>query len=359
MPRSEPLPTHDHPEISVVVPAYNEARNVPEFLRRTVPILREHTRSFEVIFALDPSTDDTDEVILEARRELPEVKLLVFSRRFGQPSATLAGIEHASGDAVLVMDVDLQDPPDLIPEMLAKWRDGYEVVYAQRRQRAGETWVKKLVARFGYWFINKFSDVDIPRDTGDFRLIDRRVVEQIRNFPEAHGFLRGMVALVGFRQVAVPFDRPARHSGRGNYNRFFGSLRIGVNGVVGFSTALLNMSTIIGLLAALLAFVTGVAYLGFKLAGTDFPVGNPTIVVLVLFVGGIQLICLGIIGLYVGRIYDEVKRRPRYIVDRSEGFSPDVDPLALPVVPAAAPADLIDVRTQVAPGARPREVEAP
>ena len=257
------------------------------------------------------------------------------------------------------MDVDLQDPPDLIPEMLAKWREGYEVVYAQRRQREGETWVKKLVARFGYWFINKFSDVDIPRDTGDFRLIDRRVVDQIRRFPEAHGFLRGMVALVGFRQVAVPFDRPPRHSGRGNYNRFFGSLRIGVNGVVGFSTALLNMSTILGLVAAMLAFLTGAAYLGFKLAGTHFPVGNPTIVVLVMFVGGVQLICLGIIGLYVGRIYDEVKRRPRYIVDRAEGFDSEVALLSPPV--ASVPdrrAELIDVRPETGAAARSREVGA-
>ena len=316
-----------------MVPAYNEARNVPEFVARVVPILRQHTRSFEIIFALDPGTDGTDDVILQARRECPEIKLLVFSRRFGQPSATLAGMEYATGDAVLVMDVDLQDPPDLIPELVAKWHEGYEVVYAQRRQRDGETLVKKGVARFGYWFINKFSDVDIPRDTGDFRLMDRRVVDEILRFPEAHGFLRGMVALVGFRQVAVPFDRPARHAGKGNYNRFFGSLRIGVNGVVGFSTTLLNMSTVVGLIAALLAFITGATYVGFKLAGTDFPVGNPTIVVLVLFVGGIQLICLGIIGLYIGRIYDEVKRRPRFIVDRAEGFDERAVPASSPVTP--------------------------
>ena len=142
-----------------------------------------------------------------------------------------------------------------------------------------------------------------------------------------------MVALVGFRQVAVPFDRPARHAGNGNYNRFFGSLRIGVNGVVGFSTTLLNMSTVVGLVAALLAFITGATYVGFKLAGTDFPVGNPTIVVLVLFIGGIQLICLGIIGLYIGRIYDEVKRRPRFIVDRAEGFDEPALPASSPVTP--------------------------
>jgi glycosyltransferase involved in cell wall biosynthesis len=253
------------------------------------------------------------------------------------------------------MDVDLQDPPELIPEMLAKWREGYEVVYAQRRQRSGETVVKRSVAHFGYWFINKFSDVDIPRNTGDFRLLDRRVVEQIRRFPEAHGFLRGMVALVGFKQVAVPFDRPARHAGRGNYNRFFGSLRIGINGVVGFSTTLLNMSMILGLMAALVAFITGATYIGFKLAGTDFPVGNPTIVVLILLIGGVQLICLGIIGLYIGRIYDEVKRRPRYIVDRAEGFG---DAVGLPpsLAIAESPGALVDVRSEPLPPTQPREV---
>lgn len=351
------MPEHTPPEITVVVPVYNEARNIPEFLARTVPILREHCRSFEIIFAVDPGTDGTESVILDARSTTPEVKLLLFSRRFGQPSATLAGLEHSSGDAVLVMDVDLQDPPELIPDMLARWREGYEVVYAQRRQREGETLVKRSVAHFGYWFINKFSDVDIPRNTGDFRLLDRRVVEEIGRFPEAHGFLRGMVALVGFSQIAVPFDRPARYAGHGNYNRFFGSLRIGINGVVGFSTTLLNMSTIVGLIAAVLAFITGVTYVGFKLAGTDFPVGNPTIVVLVLFIGGVQLICLGIIGLYIGRIYDEVKRRPRYIVDRSEGFEDEI--AAAPGLPTrVAPAPVVDVRAEPPPPSPAREVGA-
>jgi polyisoprenyl-phosphate glycosyltransferase len=327
-------------ELSVVVPVYNEADNLPEFVARLLPVLRRHVRSYEVVFAADPSRDGTEDVIRRLRDDDPAIKLIVFSRRFGQPTATLAGIEYASGDAVVVMDVDLQDPPELIPEMLARWREGFEVVYAQRRDRSGETRVKKLVASLGYRVINRFSDVPIPHDTGDFRLMDRRVVNELLRFPETHGFLRGMVALVGFRQTAVMFDREVRHAGRGHYNRFLGSIRIGLNGLIAFSTALLNLSTAVGFVAAAGAFVVGVAYLIATLAGVQFPVGNPTIVALVLFVGGVQLICIGIIGQYLGRIYDEVKRRPRYIVDVAEGF---VEPeagrstarAARPSVPAA------------------------
>ncbi|HEX7096463.1 MAG TPA: glycosyltransferase family 2 protein [Acidimicrobiales bacterium] len=309
-----------NPELSVVVPAYNEAGNIDEFLRRTVPILEANVRSYEIIFAVDPCTDGTEDIILARREENPSIKLLRFSRRFGQPTATLAGIEHATGDAVVVMDVDLQDPPELLVEMLEKWRDGYDVVYAKRRARDGETLIKRVVAKVGYAVINRFAEVPIPRDTGDFRLLDRRVVDELNRFKETHGFLRGLVALVGFEQTAVEFDRPARHSGSGNYNRFVGSLRIGFNGLVAFSSALLDLSTIVGAVSAALAFVFAATYAGLKLGGVDFPVGNPTIVTLVLLLGGLQLICIGILGQYIGRIYEEVKQRPRYIVARSAGF---------------------------------------
>jgi glycosyltransferase involved in cell wall biosynthesis len=309
------------PELSVVVPAYNEAGNIDEFLRRLVPILEENVSSYEIIFAVDPCTDGTEQIILDRREQNPSIKLLRFSRRFGQPTATLAGIEQSTGDAVVVMDVDLQDPPELLVEMLAKWRDGYDVVYAQRRKRTGETLPKRIVAKVGYAVINRSADVPIPRDTGDFRLLDRRVVEELNRFKETHGFLRGLVALVGFEQIAVEFDRPARHAGDGNYNRFVGSLRIGFNGLVAFSSALLNLSTVVGFVAAALSFLTGLTYVGLKLGGVDFPVGNATIVVLVLGIGGLQLICIGILGQYVGRIYEEVKQRPRYIVSQSAGFA--------------------------------------
>ncbi len=324
-PAAVPAPAVPSPseeiELSVVVPVYNEAGNIPEFLRRVLPILQSNASNYEVVFAVDPGSDGSERIIHEFRDRDPRIKQLVFSRRIGQPAATMAGIEHASGRAVIVMDVDLQDPPELINELVARWRDGYDVVYAQRRARTGETMVKKIVAKVGYKVIARFGEVEIPPDTGDFRLMDRRVVDQLLRFQETHGFLRGLVALVGFRQTAVMFDRPSRHAGRGNYNQFVGSLRIGLNGLVAFSTALLNLSTIIGFLAAGLSFLTAFIYVLLKLSGIQFPIGNPTLVVLVLFVGGVQLICLGIIGQYIGRIYDEVKRRPRYIVDIAEGFA--------------------------------------
>jgi polyisoprenyl-phosphate glycosyltransferase len=310
----------DDIELSVVVPVYNEAGNVPEFVRRLVPILEGCVASYEIVFSLDPSTDGTERIIEQLHEANPAVKLLQFSRRVGQPMATMAGLEHARGRAVVVMDVDLQDPPELVVDMVRLWREDWDVVYAQRRRRDGETLVKRAVASFGYKVINRFGDVEIPRNTGDFRLMDRRVVDEVVRLPESHGFLRGLVALVGFRQTSILFDRPARHAGKGNYNQFVGSLRIGLNGLVCFSTAFLNLSTILGFLAAGASFVTALVYAGLKLGGVDFPLGNATIVILVLLLGGVNLICLGITGQYIGRIYEEVKRRPRYIVAESLGF---------------------------------------
>ena len=308
------------PELSVVVPIYNEAGNIPAFLAHILPILRAETRSYELIFCADPCTDGSEQLVMRARDGDDSIKLIVFSRRFGQPAATLAGIELATGASVLVIDVDLQDPPELIPAMLEKWRGGAAVVLAQRTSRKGETLVKRAVSALGYRLINRISDVPIPADTGDFRLMDRRVVDHLLRFTETHGFLRGLVALVGFEQATVEFERPARYSGKGNYNRFLGSLKIGLNGVIGFSTALLSLSTFIGFAAAFLAFLIAVAYGVAQIVGNAFPVGNPTIVILILFMGGLQLICFGILGQYVGRIYEEVKRRPRFVVDRAAGF---------------------------------------
>ena len=306
-------------DLSIVVPVYNEVGNIPEFLARVVPILLENVETYEIIFSVDPSTDGTEDLIERAHNLNPNIKMIKFSRRFGQPTATLAGLDFCSGRAALVMDVDLQDPPELIPELLMKWRNGFAVVYAKRRHREGETWLKKFTSKVGYGLIDKFGDVKIPRDTGDFRLLDRVVIDELRRFPETHGFLRGLIALIGYKQTEVIFDRPARHSGKGNYNRFFGSFKIGLNGIVGFSSALLNLSTLLGVLAALTSFLLGVAYVVLQIFGQSFPIGNPTIVAVVLFVGGLQLICLGIIGQYIGRIYDEVKQRPRYIVAQSLG----------------------------------------
>ncbi|PAW77924.1 MAG: glycosyl transferase [Opitutia bacterium Tous-C8FEB] len=306
--------------LSLVVPVYREEKNVPEFLRRVRPILGAITEDYEVIFALDPSPDRTEEVILEARAEDPRVKLLRFSRRFGQPMATLAGLQYSAGEAVVVMDVDLQDPPELLGEMVAKWRAGYDVVLPQRRQRTGEPWVKRLVAATGYKVINKIADVRIPPNTGDFRLMSRRVVAEVTRLKETHGFLRGMVAVVGFKQALIPFDRPARFAGETNYNRFLGSLRIGFNGIFCFSTYALTLSTWLGFLVSGGAFLLMGIYLFYKLMNWPIAWGNPTLVILISFLGGIQLISIGILGEYIGRIYEEVRARPKFIVERAEGF---------------------------------------
>lgn len=310
-----------HPMLlSLVVPVFQEEENLPHFLARLRPTLAGITEDYEIIFALDPSPDRTEQIILEHRATEPRIKLLKFSRRFGQPMATLAGLEYSMGDAVVVLDADLQDPPELVAELVAKWREGFDVVLPQRRTRAGEPWIKQTVAALGYQVINKIADVRIPPNTGDFRLMSRRVVDEVVRLKESHGFLRGMVAIVGFRQAIIPFDRPARFAGGTNYNRFFGSLNIGFNGIFCFSTYALRLSTWLGFAVSGFSFLLTAIYLFYKLMGWQILWGNPTLVILVSFLGGVQLISVGILGEYIGRIYEEVRVRPKFIVDRAEGF---------------------------------------
>jgi polyisoprenyl-phosphate glycosyltransferase len=309
--------------VSVVVPVYNEQDTVPVFYERARAILDHSGCDWEIVFALDPSTDRTKEVILDLRDADARIKLLEFSRRFGQPAATLAGLAASSGDAVVVIDVDLQDPPELILKMIDRWREGFDVVYAQRRTREGETLPKRVVAAAGYRVIKRIAEVEIPPNTGDFRLMSRRVVDHVVALNEAHGFLRGLVALVGFRQTSVPYDRDARALGASKYNKFFGSIYIGLNGIVSFSRYPLQLISIAGFVSALLAFLLAIGYLIAKIAGAPFPLGNPTIVIIVALFSGIQLLSLGIMGEYVGRIYDEVKRRPKFIVDQAYGVETD------------------------------------
>jgi glycosyltransferase involved in cell wall biosynthesis len=306
--------------LSIVIPAYNEQDNVRRVYERLSKIMGQLDVEWELIFSVDPCTDRTEELILELRKEDARVKMLRFSRRFGQPMATIAGLEAARGDAVVVIDCDLQDPPELIPELLARWRDGNDVVYAQRRTRAGETIPKRIVAALGYWVIKRIADVEIPPNTGDFRLMSRRVVDNVVSLQESHGFLRGLVGLVGFRQTSVLYDRDPRAAGTSKYNRFWGSLVIGLNGVVGFSRYPLQLISIVGVGISGLAFLIAIVYLGLKLGGQNFPVGNPTVVIVVAFFSGIQLLSLGVIGEYVGRIYDESRHRPKYIVESRYGW---------------------------------------
>jgi dolichol-phosphate mannosyltransferase len=307
----------DSPLISVVVPVYKEERNIAPFLERAVPVLEAIGR-YEILFCLDPSSDRTEDVIREQIEKNRNVGLLVFSRRFGQPAATLAGILNCHGAWCVVVDVDLQDPPEVIKSLYAKAKEGYDVVTARRASREGETAVKKLVSWLGYGLINRIADVSIPPNTGDFRIMSRRVVEELRNLSESHGFLRGLVSLVGFRQAEVVYERSPRFVGTGNYNRYLGSLKIGLNGVIGFSTFPLQFMMWTGFAIALLSVLGIFVVIGLKIRfGDDYPLGIPTITVLVLFTGGVQLTAVGVLGEYIGRIYDEVRRRPLYIVDRA------------------------------------------
>jgi polyisoprenyl-phosphate glycosyltransferase len=305
-----------NPELSVVVPVYKEEANIRPFLSRMEDVLGSMNISYEILFCLDPSPDRTEEVITTEIERNPRIKLIVFSRRFGQPSATIAGILHCAGEACVVIDVDLQDPPELIPEMYDEIKQGFEVVYAKRRTRKGETAVKKIVSKVGYYTINKLSEVQIPIDTGDFRIITRRVIEELRGLKESHGFLRGLVAYVGFSQTAVEYDRDERAHGKGNYNRLTGSLKIGLNGLVSFGSKPLQFMSLAGFVLSGFSFLVGAWYVFQKLIGIALTPGLSTTVLVVTFFSGVQLLSLGIMGEYVGRIYDEVKQRPMYIIDR-------------------------------------------
>jgi len=308
------------PIISVVVPVYKEERGIRPFLLRLETVMSKMRVTYEVIFSLDPSPDRTEEIIIEEINRNPAIKLLVFSRRFGQPAATMAGIFRAKGDMCVTIDVDLQDQPELIEPMFLKLKEGYEVVYAKRRSRKGETLIKRMVSAFGYFVINKLSDVAIPRDTGDFRIMTRRVIEELRELNETHGFLRGLVAYVGFKQTFIEYDRDERFADKGKYNRLTGSLKIGLNGLIGFSSRPLQLMSFMGMVIAGFSFLLGVWYLAQKLWGVNLTPGLPTTVVAITFFSGIQLLGLGLMGEYIGRIYDEVKHRPQNIVDRKVNF---------------------------------------
>lgn len=310
----------DRPLLSIVIPVYKEAPNIRPFVERAESVLAAIGVPYEIIFCLDPSPDQTEAAILKELNRNPRIKLIVFSRRFGQPAATMAGILLCKGEACVVIDVDLQDPPELISAMYAKLGEGYDVVYAKRRSRKGETFVKRVISSVGYKVIAKLSEVEIPRDAGDFRIMTRRVIEELRSLNETHGFLRGLVAYVGFRQTRIEYDRDERLHGRGNYNRLTGSLKIGLNGVISFSSRPLQLMSVLGGIIAGFSFLLGAWYVVQKLIGIDLTPGLPTTVLVVSFFSGVQLLSLGLMGEYIGRIYDEVKRRPMFIVDRKVNF---------------------------------------
>ncbi len=307
-------------KISVVVPVYNEELSIEPFLDRTIKVLSKITSEYEIIFSLDPSTDKTEEKLINLASKNRNIKVISLSRRFGQPASTIAGINNSSGDCCIVIDVDLQDPPELIEKLYKKFLEGYEVVLAKRNKRKGETFIKKIIASFGYKLINIFSEIDMPVDTGDFRLISKKVVEQLKQMKEPDNFLRGMVAYIGFKQCEIVYDRDQRFKGNTKYNKYLGSIKIALNGLIGFSSRPLHIMTFTGFILSILSFSIGFWYFIQKLLGRDYSPGLPTSVLLITFFSGVQLLALGLIGEYIGRIYDQVKKRPPYIIEKKTNF---------------------------------------
>ena len=308
-----------HPILSVVAPCFNEEGVLHELYRRISQVLDGSGETWELVLVNDGSRDRTPEIMRELHAQDERVKVVDFARNFGHQIAVTAGMDYARGDAVVLIDADLQDPPELILEMLAKWREGYEVVYAIRAERKGETWFKEFTAKMFYRIIYKITDIDIPMDTGDFRLMDRKVVDALKMMHEKHRFMRGMSVWVGFRQTGVKYVRAERYAGETKYP-LKKMLKFAMDGITSFSYFPLQVATYIGFAAALLAVLGILITIVLRLSGSQAFFGQATTLVSVLFLGGVQLICLGILGEYLGRIYDEVKGRPLYIVREALGF---------------------------------------
>lgn len=306
--------------ISVVVPCYNEEQVIVETNRQLVAVLAAlEATDFEIVYVDDGSSDATVGRLREIQTVDQHLRVVRLSRNFGHQLAVSAGLEHAAGDAVVIIDADLQDPPEVIPEMIARWRDGYHVVYGMRTDRPGETAFKLWTAKLFYRFINRLSKVQIPLDVGDFRLLDRQVVDVLLGMPERDRFLRGMVSWIGFRQIAVMYRRAERHAGESKYP-LFKMLQFAADGVLSFSLTPLRLALWVGFLSIGMAFA-GILYaLIIRLYTNDWVRGWTSIFTAVLFIGGAQLVTLGIIGEYIGRIYAEVKRRPLYVVEERLGF---------------------------------------
>ncbi|MCC6379055.1 MAG: glycosyltransferase family 2 protein [Burkholderiales bacterium] len=305
--------------LSVVVPMHNELPNVGAFFARIVPVLESLGERWEIVCVDDGSSDDTFSALLEMHRREPRVKLLRLSRNFGKEAALTAGLSHARGDAVIPIDADLQDPPELIPALLAKWREGFDVVNAARTSRQGETWFKRASARAFYKLFEMMAPIRLARDTGDFRLLSRRVVRSLERLPERSRMMKGLFAWVGFRQAYVMYDRPPRFAGQSQWSvgRLF---KLAIDGITSFSAWPLRIWSFVGALIALLAF----AYAAFLIVrtlvfGVVVP-GYASMMVVLLFVAGVQLMGLGVLGEYLGRVFEEVKQRPLYLVMESRGF---------------------------------------
>ncbi|MBT8127017.1 MAG: glycosyltransferase family 2 protein [Gammaproteobacteria bacterium] len=300
--------------ISIVVPVFNEARGLPEFHQTLTDAISKLSFDFEIVYVNDGSTDNTLKQINTLRQEDSCITLLDLSRNFGKEIALSAGLHKAAGDAVVVIDADLQDPPDLIPELIAEWQNGYDVVYAQRTHRKGESIIKRTSAHFFYRIIQRVNKIDIPEDTGDFRILSRRAVNALNSFGEQHRLMKGLFAWIGYKQKAVRYQRDPRHAGNTKWN-YWRLWNLALDGITSFTIAPLKISTYLGLITATGAFAYGIyMIIDTLLHGNPVP-GYPSLIVIILILGGVQLVAIGILGEYLGRIFNETKRRPLYFIN--------------------------------------------
>ena len=301
------------PDISLVVPAYNEEPVLPEFLARARAALESTGLTWEIIFADDGSSDATAKLIRGYRRHDSRIGLVSLSRNYGKEIAMTAGVDHARGQAVVVIDADLQDPPEFIADLVARWKEGFDVVYARRTAREGETTLKRLSAYLFYRAINKLADQPIPADVGDFRLMSRRAVDALSRLRERHRFMKGLFAWIGFRQIEVPYSRAPRAAGRTKWN-YWRLWNFSIEGITSFSIRPLQFASYFGLLTSGLAAIYGLFIIMHTIIFNNPVAGYPSLIVIILFLGGTQLLTLGIIGEYVGRIFNEAKNRPLYFI---------------------------------------------
>lgn len=306
----------ESPVISIIAPIFNEFENIPELYRRIKNVLDPTGNTWELVMVDDGSTDGSTDLIREYHDKDPRVVSVIFARNFGHQIAVTAGLDYARGDAVVIIDSDLQDPPEVILDMINKWREGYEVVYAVRTEREGESWFKEFTASLFYRLIYRITDVDIPLDTGDFRLLDRKVVNVMGQMRERHRFLRGMSVWVGFKQTGVAYKRAARMAGETKYP-IKKMVKFATDAITSFSYFPLQLAMYLGFISAGISILVIPIVIIMRLAGSQAFFGQASTLIAVLFLGGVQLISLGILGEYIGRLYDEAKGRPLYIV--SEG----------------------------------------
>lgn len=311
---------NDLPVLSVVVPIYNEEPNIPALLSRLSGCLEELELTYEIICVNDGSRDASLVRLMNHRRIEPRLKIIDFSRNFGKEIALTAGLDYAQGQAVIFIDADLQDPPELIGELVRKWQEGFEVVYGTRRSRRGDSFFKRLTAHLFYRTLGKMSPLAIPSNTGDFRLLDRQAVDALKRLPERTRFMKGLFAWVGYRQTAVYFDREPRFQGTSKWN-YWKLWNFALDGIISFSLVPLKIWSYLGLIISLISLLyASFLVLRTLILGIDVP-GYASLMVAILFLGGVQLISLGVLGEYLGRVYEEVKSRPLYLVRQVQGFS--------------------------------------